>query len=26
VLGAVSRSVRYGFDIMDDTGLPSGTV
>ena len=26
VLGAVSRSVRYGFDIMDATGLPSGTV
>lgn len=26
VLGAISRSVRYGFDIMDDTGLPSGTV
>jgi PadR family transcriptional regulator, regulatory protein PadR len=26
VLGAVSRSVRYGFDIMDTTDLPSGTV
>src|SRR5690348_10794911 len=26
VLGAVSRSVRYGFDIMDATELPSGTV
>jgi len=26
VLGAISRSVRYGFDIMDATGLPSGTV
>ena len=26
VLGAVSQSVRYGFDIMDATGLPSGTV
>jgi PadR family transcriptional regulator len=26
VLGAVSRAVRYGFDIMDATGLPSGTV
>jgi PadR family transcriptional regulator PadR len=26
VLGAVSRSVRYGFDIMDATSLPSGTV
>jgi DNA-binding PadR family transcriptional regulator len=26
VLGAVSRNVRYGFDIMDTTGLPSGTV
>lgn len=26
VLSAVSRSVRYGFDIMDVTGLPSGTV
>ena len=25
-LGAVSRSVRHGFDIMDATGLPSGTV
>jgi len=23
---AVSRGVRYGFDIMDATGLPSGTV
>jgi DNA-binding PadR family transcriptional regulator len=26
VLAAVSRSVRYGFDIMDATELPSGTV
>ena len=26
ILGAVSRSIRYGFDIMDATGLPSGTV
>ena len=26
VLGAISRAVRYGFDIMDATGLPSGTV
>src|SRR5678815_4262922 len=26
VLAAISRSVRYGFDIMDTTGLPSGTV
>ena len=26
VLGAVSRAIRYGFDIMDATGLPSGTV
>lgn len=26
VLGAVSRVVRYGFDIMDATNLPSGTV
>ena len=26
VLGAVSQSIRYGFDIMDATGLPSGTV
>jgi DNA-binding PadR family transcriptional regulator len=26
VLGAVSRAVRHGFDIMDATGLPSGTV
>ena len=26
VLGAIARSVRYGFDIMDATGLPSGTV
>ena len=26
MLSAVSRSVRYGFDIMDATGLPSGTV
>jgi PadR family transcriptional regulator, regulatory protein PadR len=26
VLSAVSRSVRHGFDIMDATDLPSGTV
>jgi|SRR5690242_217153 len=26
VLGAVSRNIRYGFDIMDATDLPSGTV
>ena len=26
VLLAVSRGFRYGFDIMDATGLPSGTV
>lgn len=26
VLAAVSRSIRHGFDIMDATGLPSGTV
>ena len=26
VLGAVSRAVRHGFDIMDATELPSGTV
>ena len=26
VLSAVSRSVRHGFDIMDATELPSGTV
>ena len=26
MLSAVSRSVRYGFDIMDATELPSGTV
>ena len=26
VLLAVSRGVRYGFDIMDASGLPSGTV
>ena len=26
VLGAVSRGVRHGFDIMDATELPSGTV
>jgi len=26
VLGAVSRGIRYGFDIMDATDLPSGTV
>lgn len=26
VLHAVASGVRYGFDIMDVTGLPSGTV
>ena len=26
VLQALSRGTRYGFDIMDATGLPSGTV
>jgi DNA-binding PadR family transcriptional regulator len=26
VLHAVGSGVRYGFDIMDHTGLPSGTV
>ena len=26
VLGAVSRGIRYGFDVMDATDLPSGTV
>ncbi|HTO73682.1 MAG TPA: PadR family transcriptional regulator, partial [Gemmatimonadales bacterium] len=26
VLYAVSRGVRHGFDIIDATGLPSGTV
>lgn len=26
VLAAVSRDYRYGFDISDATGLPSGTV
>ena len=26
VLSTVSRSVRHGFDIMDATDLPSGTV
>jgi PadR family transcriptional regulator, regulatory protein PadR len=26
VLFAVSRGIRYGFDIMDATGLQSGTV
>ena len=26
VLMAVSRNYRYGFDISDATGLPSGTV
>jgi len=26
VLHAVARGYRYGFDIMDATGLPSGTV
>ncbi len=26
VLDAISRRIRYGFDIMDATRLPSGTV
>jgi PadR family transcriptional regulator, regulatory protein PadR len=26
VLRALARGVRYGFDILDDTGLESGTV
>lgn len=26
VAAAIHRGVRYGFDIMDATGLPSGTV
>lgn len=26
VLAAIARGVRHGFDIMDETGLPSGTV
>jgi DNA-binding PadR family transcriptional regulator len=26
VLDALGRSVRHGFDILDATGLPSGTV
>jgi PadR family transcriptional regulator, regulatory protein PadR len=26
VLDAVARRIRHGFDIMDATGLPSGTV
>ena len=26
ILGAISSGARYGFDIMDQTGLPSGTV
>ena len=26
VLKSISRGYRYGFDIMDATGLPSGTV
>jgi DNA-binding PadR family transcriptional regulator len=26
VLDALSRGFRYGFDILDATGLPSGTV
>lgn len=26
VLRAVSRGTAYGFDVMDETGLPSGTV
>jgi len=26
VLDAIARRIRHGFDIMDTTGLPSGTV
>ena len=26
VLHALARGFRYGFDIMDATGLPSGTI
>jgi PadR family transcriptional regulator, regulatory protein PadR len=26
VLGAIAKRIRYGFDIMDAAGLPSGTV
>lgn len=26
VLQAIARGYRYGFDVMDATGLPSGTV
>ncbi len=26
ILGAIASGSRYGFDIMDATGLPSGTV
>jgi len=26
VLGAIANEIRHGFDIMDATGLPSGTV
>jgi hypothetical protein len=26
ILGAIASGARYGFDIMDQTGLPSGTV
>ena len=26
VIGAVARGFRYGFDVSDVTGLPSGTV
>ena len=26
ILGALRESIRHGFDIMDATGLPSGTV
>lgn len=26
VLAAISRGFRYGFDVMDATGLPDGTV
>lgn len=26
ILGAIAQGSRYGFDIMDATGLPSGTV
>ena len=26
ILGTIAEGARYGFDIMDATGLPSGTV